>query len=112
HLWIEHDNPPGWRLGEYDASRNVLDDGFQARPFRLELRDQPLKFLPPPLTLGELRLQFNPPLYGILRPGLDPLTSDMHRLNQPNLEPSLDQEIESAAPVPPRETEGQRGAAR
>src|SRR5215510_5143618 len=90
HLRIDHDNLPGWRFGQYDAGRNVFDDGFQARPFRLKLCDQPLALrdqqlalLPCPLTFDDLLFQFNSCLFGVSGPGPDSLTSDTRRLDQP-----------------------------
>src|SRR5262249_16502180 len=67
HLWIEHDDPPSRRFGQYDAGRNVLDDGFQPRSFSFKLRHQPLVLRPCPLAFSDLRLQFNLPLYGVPR---------------------------------------------
>src|SRR6266545_2265409 len=55
HLWIDHDDPPTGSFGQYDAGWNVLDDGFQASPFRPKLRDQPLALSPCPLTFSDLR---------------------------------------------------------
>src|SRR5215468_425190 len=92
HLWIDHDNPPAGRFGQYDAGRNVLDDGFQARPFRLKLRDQPLALHPCPLTFSDLRLKFNPLLFVFPRSGLASLTSDTRRLDQPGQYPTCNQE--------------------
>src|SRR5262249_55515548 len=71
HLRIAHDDPPAGRFGHYDAGWNVLDDGFQARPFRLKLRDQPLALRPRPLAFSDLCFQFNLPLYGVPRLCLD-----------------------------------------
>src|SRR5262245_7571579 len=95
NLQIGHDNPPAGRFGQYDAGRNVLDDGFQARPFGLKLRDQPLALrdqplalrdqplalLPCTLTFDDLLFHFNLSLFGVSRPGPDSLTSDTRRLD-------------------------------
>src|SRR5262249_54712045 len=90
YLWIDHDNPPAGRFGQYDAGRNVLDDGFQARPFRLKLRDQslalrdqPLALLPCPITFDDLLFQFNLSLFSVWRHAPNSLTNDTRRLDQP-----------------------------
>src|SRR5262249_19022452 len=90
HLRIDHDNLPGWRFGQYDAGRNVLDDGFQARPFRLKLCDQPLALrdqqlalLPCPLTFDYRLFRFNLSLFSVWRHAPNSLTNDTRRLDQP-----------------------------